>query len=104
MSPYRPAHPCNWTGCQNLTHKRFCPEHAKLYERNRNRQRGSAANTLLRQKIRERDGNRCRRCGATGATARLEVHHIVPIAKGGHPTDPNNLVTLCHECHKRLQS
>ena len=30
----------------------------------------------------------------------LEVHHIVPVAKGGGD-EPENLVTLCKECHKK---
>jgi len=32
---------------------------------------------------------------------RLEVDHITPIAKGGHPFDPANLQTLCSECHTK---
>lgn len=30
----------------------------------------------------------------------LEVDHIQPISKGGHPFDPANLRTLCSDCHK----
>lgn len=33
-------------------------------------------------------------------TRRLEVDHITPISKGGHPFDPMNLQTLCEGCHK----
>jgi 5-methylcytosine-specific restriction endonuclease McrA len=29
----------------------------------------------------------------------LEVHHIVPISEGGDEWDPENLVTLCFDCH-----
>ena len=35
---------------------------------------------------------------------RLEVDHIVPVADGGHPFAPNNLQTLCEECHKNKTS
>lgn len=30
----------------------------------------------------------------------LEVHHIIPISKGGAMWDEENLETLCTECHK----
>lgn len=30
---------------------------------------------------------------------RIDVHHIVPISKGGGD-EPSNLITLCAECHK----
>ena len=49
-----------------------------------------------------RDGGKCRVCGKsprTDANVRLEVHHIIRRADGG--TDvPENVVTLCEECHK----
>ncbi len=48
----------------------------------------------LRQLIHHRDGG-CRICGAT---KNLHVHHITHWAHGG-PTDPENLVTLCHRHH-----
>ncbi len=48
----------------------------------------------LRQLIHQRDGG-CRICGAT---RNLHVHHITHWANGG-PTDPDNLVTLCHRHH-----
>jgi len=28
----------------------------------------------------------------------LQVHHILPLSKGGR-TEKSNLITLCHECH-----
>ncbi|WP_373432209.1 HNH endonuclease [Streptomyces afghaniensis] len=43
-----------------------------------------------------RDGFSCVRCGAR---ERLEVDHVVPIAKGGTWT-LGNAQTLCHDCHK----
>ena len=48
-----------------------------------------------------RDGYRCRVCGKSKHKdgARLEVHHIIRKADGG--TDvPENVVTLCEDCHK----
>ena len=39
------------------------------------------------------------RCEACGAAGRLEVHHRVPLHRGGAPYDPANLVALCRGCH-----
>ena len=47
----------------------------------------------------------CKRCGLTAEEHRdfgyssLQLHHIVPLSEGGHPTDPENLITLCKFCH-----
>ena len=47
-----------------------------------------------------RDGQKCRSCGKSAKDgARLEVHHIRRRADGGSDT-PENVVTLCHECHE----
>lgn len=31
-----------------------------------------------------------------------EVHHVLPIHKGGAIFDPRNLIAVCHACHKTL--
>ena len=49
--------------------------------------------------IRERDGNKCRCCGAE---KRLPVHHIKSKIRGG-TDDPKNLITLCNKCHRSLE-
>lgn len=50
-----------------------------------------------RKAIVSRDGGKCKWCEST---VNLEVHHILPKSQGG--TDAaNNLVTLCHKCHKQ---
>lgn len=51
----------------------------------------------VRLAILERDGWRCTKCGRAGA---LEVHHVKPLEEGGHPTSPDNLVTLCRDHHQ----
>jgi 5-methylcytosine-specific restriction enzyme A len=79
-----------------------CQDCTRDYERERartepsRRLRNSTRFIKLRREIKARDGNRCVRCGAGG---RLDVHHIVPISKGGEPYNPGNLATLCVECH-----
>lgn len=54
----------------------------------------------LRSRILTRDkGKPCPLCGATRFMP--EVDHITPIIEGGDPFDPENLRTICDECHKR---
>jgi hypothetical protein len=60
-------------------------------------ERGKVSNKM-RFSIYQRDGYRCRKCGASQEYARLEIDHIIPIAKGGKSTY-NNLQTLCHRCN-----
>jgi len=47
----------------------------------------------------KRDGFTCRMCGANGLGVKLEVDHIVPVAKGGIDA-LDNLHTLCFECNR----
>ena len=53
--------------------------------------------------IRERDGNKCRRCGLSeedGVT--LVVHHICPRKEGGSNWH-SNLITVCRTCHAEVE-
>lgn len=56
----------------------------------------------LRQRLRfailERDGFRCRYCGASAPDAQLVIDHIRPVADGGSD-DPDNLCAACFECN-----
>ena len=56
----------------------------------------------VKEYIRFRDGFKCRHCHRKGGpNVRLEIHHIIWRCNGG--TDrPDNLVTLCHECHTSI--
>lgn len=54
---------------------------------------------VLRQEILERDGWKCRSCGARG---RLEVDHLKPVRHAPDLAfDKSNLQTLCQPCHTR---
>ncbi|WP_225896378.1 HNH endonuclease [Amazonocrinis nigriterrae] len=58
----------------------------------------------LRMQVIQRDGSRCRICGRRPADyvdVELHVHHIRPWGMGGLTQD-ENLITLCHTCHKGL--
>ena len=56
----------------------------------------------FRYTVKNRDGHQCQMPGCTHKK-RLIVHHIRPYAK--YPslrTDPNNGITLCRKCHKKV--
>ncbi len=54
---------------------------------------------VLRHAILERDGWKCRSCGARG---RLEIDHIRPVRTApDRAFDPANLQALCGPCHTR---
>lgn len=57
-----------------------------------------AISARTRASVLERDGFRCRRCGARSNEARLVLDHITPVARGGSG-DASNLQTLCHDCN-----
>ncbi len=47
--------------------------------------------------IKNRDGNKCVQCDSTN---KLEVHHILPLSRGG-TNSKRNLITLCEGCHSK---
>lgn len=54
----------------------------------------------VRNYVFQRDGHGCQSCGKTGKKAKLQVDHIVPLAKGGS-NDLSNLQALCARCNQR---
>jgi hypothetical protein len=52
----------------------------------------------VRYAVLERDGYRCRYCGAEATDAKLHVDHRMPVSKGG-TNDFENLVTACSDCN-----
>ncbi len=66
--------------------------------RNRARMKAEAA-IGLRFRVFQRDGFRCRYCGATAESgAVLHADHVIPQSKGGE-TSMENLVTACFNCN-----
>jgi hypothetical protein len=58
----------------------------------------------LRAEILERDGHRCRYChrDAQRSGAPLEAHHVIKRSTTPRlKLDPDNLLTLCRDCHAR---
>ena len=61
----------------------------------------------LRRRIRERDGYRCRVCGAPESGRAHNIHHLKPYrlhASMEEANCPENLVTVCAACHRRLEA
>lgn len=56
----------------------------------------------VRQYVLYRDGYTCQCCKAHKDGIRLHVHHIESRKIGGNA--PNNLITLCEDCHKKLHA
>ena len=107
--PRKPKRPCSFPGCPKLTDGRFCEEHAKQeaaryekYDRDpamrkrygrtwkRIRDRYIAAHPL------------CEECKKNEKiTLAQEVHHIIPLSKGG-THEESNLMSLCTSCHSTI--
>lgn len=62
---------------------------------------------LRRYDVHMRDGYACTECGwPNGFKVRrreLHVHHIIPVSRGGD-SSLDNLITLCHICHSKVDS
>lgn len=65
-------------------------------DQRKNAKRPAYARYELPRQVKLRDGYRCVTCGSA---ERLEAHHIVPVSAGGEHT-LENMVTLCHHCHR----
>ena len=53
----------------------------------------------VREYVLFRDGHKCQCCNGKSKYTQLHVHHIESRKIGGDA--PNNLITLCSECHKK---
>jgi 5-methylcytosine-specific restriction endonuclease McrA len=51
--------------------------------------------SIIRKWVLRRDDKVCQRCEGRADT----VDHIIPVSKGGHPFDPDNLQALCQSCN-----
>jgi hypothetical protein len=58
-----------------------------------------AVGKTLRHAILKRDDFKCKYCGKDSDDAKLEIDHIIPVAKGGDD-NPINLVTACFDCNR----
>lgn len=65
------------------------------------RRRRDGMDPVVREQCRSRDNHQCRMCGRTNVA--LHLHHVRYRSEGG-PDVPENLMTLCHECHALVHS
>jgi 5-methylcytosine-specific restriction protein A len=100
--PGKMKHPCNKIGCNKLTHDRYCDTHARLEQRTRDKERGSAAArgyTYKWQQYSKRFLQQFPICAQCGAPATV-TDHIIP-HKGDMDLfwDRFNHQPLCKRCH-----
>ena len=107
--PYKPEQVCAWPGCPKTTHSRFCEEHKQMqsqaYERCIRRPEtrkayGSAWTRIRNEYVKTHPF--CEECFKRGHMTLVdEVHHIVPVARGG-THNAENLMSLCKSCHTKI--
>jgi len=107
--PRKPKRPCSVSGCPNLTDEQYCEEH-RIQERRKydryerspdvHKQYGSAWQRVRKQYALAHPY--CEQCFREGRMTPVdEVHHILPISKGGKH-NKENLMSLCQSCHTKI--
>ena len=107
--PTSPKTPCRYPGCPVLTHERFCDEHQKKTDANYNKYQRDPDYYKRYGRNWQRIRTRyimahplCEECKKAGRlTPAKEVHHVVPLLKGGTHYN-NNLMSLCKSCHSAI--
>ena len=107
--PHKPKRPCAFPGCPELTDGQYCEKHRRQqrrqydkYERspNVNKNYGRAWKRIRDRYVRQHP--LCERCLEEGRYVPVEeVHHIIPVNKGGTSTE-DNLMSLCRSCHNKI--
>lgn len=107
--PQKPKRPCRYPGCSRLTDGLYCVEHQRQSTHHYNHfQREPETNKRYGRswkRIRDRYIKAhplCEECKkADRLTPAEEVHHILPLSRGG-TNDFSNLMALCKSCHSRI--
>jgi len=100
LTGYEEKGKCYWCGCNLPKGKRkFCCEKHLIEYYNH------FYWPWAKEEAIKRAGGKCEKCGAT---TDLEVHHIIPLNGEKRVWNvknrPENLIVLCHECHKKEHS
>jgi len=103
--------PCAVPGCPNLCEpgEQFCSSHKAVEEKkyndycrdkNHNKNYGRSWRNIRNRYLNAHP--LCEQCLKEGKyVTATEVHHILPVNKGGdHRT--TNLMSLCHSCHEKI--
>lgn len=107
--PRKPKKPCKYPGCPNLTDGDYCEEHKTIarqqYDKFSRKMDINKAYGHRWKKIRDayaKEHPFCEQCFKEGRMVPLdEVHHIVPVNRGG-THDFSNLMSLCQSCHNKI--
>lgn len=81
---------CEKTFYTNISHKVFCSKSCK------SKKRTITTKPILREYFFERANFQCEKCGKSDTL--LELHHKIPIYKGGEDSR-DNIIVLCVMCH-----
>ena len=107
--PHKFKRPCAYPGCPRLTDGQYCEEHKRLvaknynmYQRDRDyRKRYNGSWRKIRQRY-VKLHPLCERCLKEGRITPVEeVHHIIPLNRGG-TNEESNLMSLCRSCHNKI--
>lgn len=109
LVPRKPKRSCSYPSCPNLTDGRFCDEHQKQENKRYEKyQRSPAVKKRYGYKWRKirakfvKDNPLCVKCLEQGRLTPVEeVHHILPLSKGG-THEVTNLMALCKSCHSKI--
>ena len=107
--PHKPLKPCGYPGCPNLCEGSYCNKHKGLVAKEYNKYSRSPDHNKKYgrawKNIRDRYAKAhplCERCLSEGRiTPMEEVHHIVPVNRGGGNED-SNLMSVCKSCHNKI--
>ena len=100
---------CAYPGCPNLTDGIYCDVHKPKANRNYNKYTRSPDHYKKYgtewRRIREQYAQAhplCEMCLKEGKLTPVEeVHHILPVERGG-THDESNLMSLCKSCHTKI--
>lgn len=107
--PRKPKKPCAFPGCPQLTLDVYCEEHASLrqkqydrYNRAPNHDKKYGNNWKRIRGLYVKKHPLCERCLKEGKITPVEeVHHIIPLSRGG-TNQFSNLMSLCQSCHTKI--
>ena len=77
--------------------------HNPIYKKWGYQQGGNYGFENTKAKVLNRDNYICQHCKGRRKDSKLEVHHIIYRSNGGSDEE-DNLITLCHACHKGVHS